>query len=41
MGQGEPIYNLKNVIDSLNIFTNKESFNISKRKIVVSTSGKI
>ena len=39
MGMGEPMANLENVIDSINILTHPHGFNISHRKITVSTSG--
>jgi 23S rRNA (adenine2503-C2)-methyltransferase len=39
MGMGEPMHNLQNVIDSIDILTHAHGFNISHRKITVSTSG--
>ncbi|QCI27192.1 23S rRNA (adenine(2503)-C(2))-methyltransferase RlmN [Buchnera aphidicola] len=39
MGMGEPLLNLKNVIQSLKIIFDKFGFNISKKKVVLSTSG--
>ena len=39
MGMGEPMANLSNVIDSIDILTHPHGFNISHRKITVSTSG--
>lgn len=39
MGMGEPLLNLENLIKSLEIFSDEEGINISKRKITVSTSG--
>ena len=39
MGQGEPLYNLRNVIDAANILTDKDGIGIPKRKIIISTSG--
>ncbi len=39
MGMGEPLHNLQNVLDSLDILTHPHGFNISHRKITVSTSG--
>lgn len=37
MGQGEPLLNLSNVLEALNIFNN--SFQIGARRITISTSG--
>lgn len=37
MGQGEPLLNLNNVLEALNIFNN--SFQIGARRITISTSG--
>ncbi|MFC1771214.1 23S rRNA (adenine(2503)-C(2))-methyltransferase RlmN [Candidatus Margulisiibacteriota bacterium] len=39
MGMGEPLLNLDEVLRSINIFTDPLAFNISKRKITVSTIG--
>jgi 23S rRNA (adenine2503-C2)-methyltransferase len=39
MGMGEPMHNLQNVLDSIDILTHPHGFNISHRKITVSTSG--
>jgi 23S rRNA (adenine2503-C2)-methyltransferase len=39
MGQGEPLFNLRNVIEAVNIITDKDGIAIPKRKITVSTSG--
>lgn len=39
MGMGEPMANLENVLDSIDILTHPHGFNISHRKITVSTSG--
>lgn len=39
MGMGEPLLNLENLIKSLEIFSDENGINISKRKITVSTSG--
>jgi 23S rRNA (adenine2503-C2)-methyltransferase len=39
MGMGEPLHNLENVLDSISILTHPHGFNISHRKITVSTSG--
>jgi len=39
MGMGEPLHNLSNVLDSIDILTHPHGFNISHRKITVSTSG--
>lgn len=39
MGMGEPLHNLENVLDSIAILTHPHGFNISHRKITVSTSG--
>lgn len=39
MGMGEPLHNLENVLDSIDILTHPHGFNISHRKITVSTSG--
>ncbi|HEY8278390.1 MAG TPA: 23S rRNA (adenine(2503)-C(2))-methyltransferase RlmN [Bdellovibrionota bacterium] len=39
MGMGEPLHNLENVLASIDILTHPHGFNISHRKITVSTSG--
>lgn len=39
MGMGEPLNNLENVLNSIDILTHPHGFNISHRKITVSTSG--
>jgi len=39
MGMGEPLHNLKNVIQACKIFLDTDGFNFSKRKVTVSTSG--
>lgn len=39
MGMGEPLHNTKNVITALNIITDPEGIEVSKRKITLSTSG--
>jgi len=39
MGMGEPLLNTKNIITSLEIINNKYAYNISKKKITLSTSG--
>lgn len=39
MGMGEPMHNLQNVLDSIDILTHPHGLNISHRKITVSTSG--
>jgi 23S rRNA (adenine2503-C2)-methyltransferase len=39
MGMGEPLHNLENVLNSIDILTHPHGFNISHRKITVSTSG--
>lgn len=39
MGMGEPLHNLENVLASIEILTNPHGFNLSHRKITVSTSG--
>lgn len=41
MGMGEPLHNIKNVMESIRIFTNPKKYNIFLRKITVSTSGVI
>jgi len=39
MGMGEPLLNLDNVLKSVEVLSNPEGLNISKRKLVISTSG--
>lgn len=39
MGMGEPLHNLQSVLDTIDILTNPYGFNLSHRKITVSTSG--
>ncbi|MGL6119713.1 MAG: radical SAM protein, partial [Fusobacteriaceae bacterium] len=39
MGMGEPLLNLENLIKSLELFSDENGINISRRKITVSTSG--
>ena len=39
MGMGEPLLNLLNVLKALDILSNENGINISKRKITISTSG--
>lgn len=39
MGMGEPLLNLENVINSLELLSDDNGINISKRKITISTSG--
>jgi 23S rRNA (adenine2503-C2)-methyltransferase len=39
MGMGEPMLNLDNVIDSIDIFTNPKKMGLSQRRITISTSG--
>jgi 23S rRNA (adenine2503-C2)-methyltransferase len=39
MGMGEPLYNLDNVADALDIISDNEGIGISRRRITVSTSG--
>ena len=39
MGMGEPLYNLDNVADALDIISDNEGIAISRRRITVSTSG--
>ena len=41
MGMGEPLLNYKNVFQAISFLCSEESYNISKRKITVSTSGYI
>ena len=39
MGMGEPLHNLDNVIYAANLMCNPKAFNLSKRRITISTSG--
>src|SRR5690606_8745473 len=39
MGMGEPLYNLDNVSDAIDIIADNEGIAISRRRITVSTSG--
>lgn len=39
MGQGEPLYNWRNVSNAIKILTDKQGLNWSKPKITISTSG--
>ena len=39
MGMGEPLYNLDNVADSLDVISDNEGIAISRRRMTVSTSG--
>jgi 23S rRNA (adenine2503-C2)-methyltransferase len=39
MGMGEPLYNLDNVSDAIDIISDNEGIGISRRRITVSTSG--
>ncbi len=39
MGMGEPLLNFENVIKAFQIFNNKQKIGLSKRKIIISTSG--
>lgn len=39
MGMGEPLHNIKNVLESIRIFTDPKKYNIFLRRITVSTSG--
>jgi len=39
MGMGEPFHNYKNLMQALEILTDKHGFNFSQRRITVSTSG--
>ena len=39
MGMGEPLFNIDNVLQAINIFTDEDLFGISRRKITLSTSG--
>ena len=39
MGMGEPLHNLENVIDAVNILMDERSYNLSSRRVTVSTCG--
>lgn len=39
MGMGEPLLNLENVLEAIEIFTNQEKMGLSYRRIAVSTAG--
>ncbi len=39
MGQGEPLYNYRNVHDAVQILIDPNAFGFSKRKVIISTSG--
>lgn len=39
MGMGEPLLNYQNVMKAIDLITDEKALNISKRKIVISTSG--
>ena len=39
MGMGEPLYNAANVADAVNLMTDPGGFQLSRRKVTVSTSG--
>ncbi|MBD3273556.1 23S rRNA (adenine(2503)-C(2))-methyltransferase RlmN [Candidatus Dependentiae bacterium] len=39
MGMGEPFLNLNNIEKSIEIFTHKKALDLSKKKLVISTSG--
>jgi 23S rRNA (adenine2503-C2)-methyltransferase len=39
MGMGEPLYNLENVRDAIDVMTDNEGLQLSRRRITVSTSG--
>jgi 23S rRNA (adenine2503-C2)-methyltransferase len=39
MGMGEPLYNLDNVADAIDIISDNEGLGLSRRRITVSTSG--
>lgn len=39
MGMGEPMLNLDNVIDAIDILSSENGVNVSKRRITISTSG--
>lgn len=39
MGMGEPLLNLNNIVKTLNIIFSKFGFNISKKKVILSTAG--
>ena len=39
MGMGEPLYNLDNVVDAVDVLSDGEGLTLSRRRITVSTSG--
>jgi 23S rRNA (adenine2503-C2)-methyltransferase len=39
MGMGEPLYNLDNVVDAVEVMSDNEGLTLSRRRITVSTSG--
>ena len=39
IGMGEPLLNIKNLLVSINVITNKYTYNINVNKITISTSG--
>ena len=39
MGMGEPFLNYSNVIKACNIFSDSKAFNLSSKRITISTSG--
>ncbi|NNM71037.1 23S rRNA (adenine(2503)-C(2))-methyltransferase RlmN [Enterovirga aerilata] len=39
MGMGEPLYNLDNVVDAIDVMSDAEGLTLSRRRITVSTSG--
>jgi 23S rRNA (adenine2503-C2)-methyltransferase len=39
MGMGEPLYNLDNVVDAVDVMSDGEGLTLSRRRITVSTSG--
>lgn len=39
MGMGEPLDNFDNLLKSVNLFTGEDTYNLSSRKVTVSTSG--
>ena len=39
MGMGEPLVNYDNVIDAMKIMLDDNAYNLSKRKLTLSTSG--
>ncbi len=39
MGMGEPLYNLDNVIDAIDVMSDGDGLSLSRRRITVSTSG--